>query len=384
MPPDVAYPPIDITDDDFALLVAEVQRFCERTVRPLCAARGDSLSTQQVEALQRQAAEIGLLNFEPEPALGLWEMHERARGRWFSLAALRALAAVDAGVAFHFHQLALGGLLSRELQLDCQVPTTVCLQGSFGLGRTSLARLLLGKPLSDDDRAILADYFAPRACVPLLVQAADTWQRLLVPCLDEEHGLTWRGFDRAGLELEELPHSHGLDSTRTWEWFFDSAGGSAQIVLADPSARQSYQRLLQINAQALLAIALGAVQSGHSRAVEYAGVRRQGGCLIQEHPAVQQMLFRCQSIVWTVEQLLAGLAAQDISTIGLAKSFAARAVAHPLLCEAANDVLQVFGGLGYIRETGIERIVRDVNSLRLLAGTPDELLLFLAQWESPS
>ena len=54
---------------------------------------------------------------------------------------------------------------------------------------------------------------------------------------------------------------------------------------------------------------------------------------------------------------------------------------HNLLCAAANDALQVFGGLGYLPETGLEKIVRDNNHLRLLCGTSRELMLFLAEWE---
>ncbi|MBN1852596.1 MAG: hypothetical protein JW829_07720 [Pirellulales bacterium] len=55
---------------------------------------------------------------------------------------------------------------------------------------------------------------------------------------------------------------------------------------------------------------------------------------------------------------------------------------HPLLCAAANDAMQVFGGSGYTREIGLEKIVRDCNHLRLICGTPDELLLFLSEWEN--
>ena len=72
---------------------------------------------------------------------------------------------------------------------------------------------------------------------------------------------------------------------------------------------------------------------------------------------------------------------QGSSPAGLGAQLGRRAPARgrvPCRTKTAG-ACDFFGGLGYIRETGIERIVRDVNHLRLLAGTPDELLLFLSQ-----
>jgi alkylation response protein AidB-like acyl-CoA dehydrogenase len=108
----------------------------------------------------------------------------------------------------------------------------------------------------------------------------------------------------------------------------------------------------------------------------------QGGKPIKQHVAVQQMLADCRSTVETVELLLQSLAGLALTRENLGKVFNVRAQAHNLLCTAANHVLQVFGGSGYVRETGLEKIVRDNNHLRLLCGSPSELLLFLSEWEA--
>ena len=63
--------------------------------------------------------------------------------------------------------------------------------------------------------------------------------------------------------------------------------------------------------------------------------------------------------------------------------FQARVVAHPLLCAAANQALQVLGGTGYMRDAGLEKIVRDANHLKVSFGAPDDLRLFLAAVEAP-
>jgi alkylation response protein AidB-like acyl-CoA dehydrogenase len=42
--------------------------------------------------------------------------------------------------------------------------------------------------------------------------------------------------------------------------------------------------------------------------------------------------------------------------------------------------MQVHGGIGYMREVGPEKLVRDQNMLKLLAGGTREVYSFLAGW----
>lgn len=49
---------------------------------------------------------------------------------------------------------------------------------------------------------------------------------------------------------------------------------------------------------------------------------------------------------------------------------------------AASEALQIHGGFGYIKETGIERICRDAQFLNFLGYTNEEAKLFLAQQQS--
>jgi acyl-CoA dehydrogenase len=207
------------------------------------------------------------------------------------------VAQANAGVAFHFHQLALGDYVRRRLGLICGPPSVVCLQGTFGLARYSLARLLKSKPLDDDDRAVLKDYFfTPGASEPkpLLFQAAEDWQQLVVPCLDEHCQLSWSAFAREDLDLQALPHSHGLNETLVWQW--QPGDTPPRRVTAEQAAAghdagvATYIAAFQLNAVALIAIAWGAVQQGYDKAREYAALRRQGGAPIQQHAAVRLML----------------------------------------------------------------------------------------------
>jgi hypothetical protein len=298
---------------------------------------------------------------------------------------LKKIAQSNAGVAFHFHQLALGGHVRRRLGLDGGPPSVVCLQGRFGLARCSLARLLKPKPLSAEDGAMLQDYFVTPGTVepkPQLFQAADNWQELLVPCLDEQQQLCWSAFARDDLQLTPLPHSHGLDETLCWQWQPTNATPPRQCVAGPDRASAVYTAAFHLNAQALVAIACGAVQQGHDKAKEYAALRRQGGTPIQQHAAVRQMLARTISVLRTAGLLCGQLAGLPVTRDTLGAVVAVRAEAHNLLCAAANESLQTLGGAGYTCEAGVEKIVRDCNHLRLMCGTPDELLMFLSEWEN--
>lgn len=400
-------PPANLPSDTERLL-EEVRRFCQRTVRPLVENTGGQLDLwhrdgEQLATIIDTAETLGLLDLFGTTGLGLWaDSGEEADGSAsnvpFSVQALRLIAAEDASLAYHFHQRGLACFLGHQFDVESERFTTaICLQGRFGLARHSLARLLQQKSLTDDDIAVLQDYFVAPVAVgdegnsragrdkcPLLFTAAEDWRRLLATCFDAAgRSLQWIAFSRDRLtDVEPLPASHGLDGTPTWQWH----PSDEKPLIVHPNAERSlslYSQSLHREALALVAIGLGTLDRADAMAREYAATRIQGGKKIEEHPAVQRLLANLRSTINTVDAMLRQAATLDSTPAAgnLATIFSIRAQAHPLLCAAANDAMQVFGGIGYVRETGIEQIVRDNNHLRQLLGTPEELRLFIAAWE---
>lgn len=376
-----------LTDDDLQLMLAEIRRFCQRSIAPLVERPERVISAEQLRELTRQATEIGVINLESETAVGIWENLDEDWGRLLSSTALVEIARVNAGVAFHFHQLAMGSFLKRRLEIDDSEPAVVCVQGRYGLARQSLARLLRGRQLNEEDVQLLRSYFISlendeaEGTEPLLFQAADDWRQVLAPTLDQAREFAWTLFDRDDASATPVAHSHGLNETLTWKWRPQHGRGPSTVLTGD-HCRQAYADAVNINAQALVAIGLGALQQGYEKAAEYAAVRWQAGKPLKRHPAVQRMLGNCASSIRTVDLLRRRMAELEVTLENLGQVLGARAQSHNLLCAAANDALQVFGGIGYMQETGLEKIVRDNNHLRLLCGTPTELQLFLAEWES--
>jgi len=371
-------------ESESELISHTLDLFCQRSLRPLCAHPERPMSDGDLERLTAQAEQLGILNVEPEPGLGLWDSAEEEAGRVASVATLTKIARVNAGVAYHWHVLALGQWLARQLSLSA--PRVVpCLQGTWGMGRAALARLLLSHTLERDEIAILSDYFLATAERPLMFQAGAGWENLLVPRFDATRAeLQIELWPRSAVEVEVLPASHGLDETATHRfWLAPGAGCTSVAALPAQHIHEVYASALSLNALGLLAIGEGALQHALGKALAYAQIRNQGGLVICEHAAVQQLLGNAASVQYLLRTALAGLCRSRPTIAQLSEVFSARAQLQPLLCSAANDALQVFGGIGYMRDTGIEKLVRDQNCLRVMHGTSSELRRFVAVMSLP-
>ena len=106
------------------------------------------------------------------------------------------------------------------------------------------------------------------------------------------------------------------------------------------------------------AIARGVARRAHEMALEYAQTRLQGGVAIVEHDAVRQML-AAMSVGLTTAPTPAGAELDETATL------AAKVAASDAAVAAATDAVQIFGGSGYMQETGIEKLMRDAKYLQL-------------------
>jgi len=329
-------------------ILEAVAAFADGVIGPATARPEAPPSPEQVDAIVEEAAELGILG---DSGAGLWEAPRLPASVALSHRALARLATRSAGIALQLHTLALGRVLCRRL----------------GLAPSGRAIPLLPTPtdLPIPDRAPAESGF---------VQAAG-WDALLVPGAEAEPGhLGWALYGADTLDREVVPDSHGLEETRTW----------AVRIPADvePAARATSEatllfEALGMEALGLVAIGLGSCRDALARARTYASERRQGGQLLREHPAIQLLLGRCRANIDAVAALLDHVETAPTTPAALCTALGLRSVAHPLLCEAATDALQVLGGYGYMRDYGMERALRDNQHLKLRAGPPDTLRLFL-------
>ena len=132
-------------------------------------------------------------------------------------------------------------------------------------------------------------------------------------------------------------------------------------------------------------IARGVTRRAYAMALHYAHERQQGGVPIVEHDAVTDML--AAIAVWLSCPLPVATTARQALALKIAAADAA--------VSATTDAVQVFGGTGYMHETGVEKLMRDAKYCQLYPEpnwmTQDELVhlqhtddLDLLAWAGPT
>jgi alkylation response protein AidB-like acyl-CoA dehydrogenase len=111
-------------------------------------------------------------------------------------------------------------------------------------------------------------------------------------------------------------------------------------------------------------IAHGIARRAYEMALEYAHARQQGGVAIIEHDAVSDMLAAMAVRLACWPQIAPALAPAMLA-IEETQALAAKIAATDAAVASTTDAVQVFGGTGYMVETGIEKLMRDAKYCQL-------------------
>jgi alkylation response protein AidB-like acyl-CoA dehydrogenase len=128
--------------------------------------------------------------------------------------------------------------------------------------------------------------------------------------------------------------------------------------------------IMSVTRTPVATIALGIARAAYDTALGYAAERIQGGQPIVRHQAIQLLLadmsIRVEAARGLVWRSAAATAAgkPSLKLASMAKTFASdAAVAN------ATDAIQVLGGNGYMREYGVEKLLRDAKLTQIYEGT---------------
>jgi alkylation response protein AidB-like acyl-CoA dehydrogenase len=160
--------------------------------------------------------------------------------------------------------------------------------------------------------------------------------------------------DAFGLVISPVTDQLGLGSARAARLTFV---GSPATLIGDADDVDRADAMLALGTSA---IARGVARRARRLAQEYAENRYQGGGQIIIHGAVRDMLARMSERELGMPQPLSSTAG-DALAVGLAAKIAATDAA----VLTTIDAIQVFGGMGYMRETGVEKLMRDAKYLQL-------------------
>ncbi len=368
-----------ISTEERTALRGEVERFAQRSIEPRAERPESPAPPTQFAAMLEEAEALGLAGSVEEPTgLGPWERLADDAEPDVTLETLVQLGRANAGAALAIHQRSLARAACRLAKLPriTAAPLAIAPHGSYGIGRLGIARWLAATALDHDDQAILADIYGTSGVRIATVEHG--FGGVISPVRAGE-SIQWRVDERETLGVELCEFAHGLDELATLAITLPAAATCSS--LSPSRARSVFAALTGAHQLGLVAIARGAVERGLDMARRYASERRQGGATIDRHPAVLGLLGSCRSALALVDAQLSSCARRRLDADGMVAALALRARAMPALADAANAALQVFGGIGYMRDVGAEKILRDTNHLRAIGGPLGELELIVAEWE---
>ncbi|MEL6213979.1 MAG: acyl-CoA dehydrogenase family protein, partial [Pseudomonadota bacterium] len=131
----------------------------------------------------------------------------------------------------------------------------------------------------------------------------------------------------------------------------------------------------------IAACSLGGAQSALDKAVDYARERQQFGKAIADFQGIQFKLADMETelqaarvMLFEAAQRLDGKTPDATRWCAMAKRFVTDTG-----FKVANDALQVHGGYGYLKDYGVERIVRDLRVHQILEGTNEIMRVIVSR-----
>ncbi len=168
------------------------------------------------------------------------------------------------------------------------------------------------------------------------------------------------------------------------ELFFDDCAVSDENVLGEVG--KGFEVLVRFfpasNAYAAASV-LGVAQAAYQRALHWTRTRYQGGRYLIEHDSVAQTLARLDMLIGAAQAYVYRAAwmadhrdeGWDPKMGALPKVFASE-----VAWEVVTATLELHGGYGYMREMGIEKLVRDAAAFLHSDGANPSLLLKAARF----
>ena len=365
-----------VSAEDFGPIVAQVREFVRDAVMPREREIADTNAVP--DDLRAQAAAMGLFGYAiPEEygglGLDLTQDVELALELGYTSLAFRSLFGTNNGIAGQV-LVGYGTDAQKKRWLEAMAEGRVV--ASFALTepeagsdpsgmRSTATRTGDGWIINGQKRFItnapIADLFVAFAKVPQEGGASQV-AVFLVPA------------DTPGVAVGPKDHKMGQEGATTADVTFEDVHVDADALVSG-EVRTGFRAAMSVLARGrvhISALAMGLARRALDESVAYAAAVRQGEVLIGERQLVQAMLAEQQALVLAGTAMVRETALRyvDGSDRRIAPS------ATKLFCtEAAGRVadlaVQVHGGSGYMRETTVERLYRDVRLLRLYEGTSE-------------
>lgn len=185
-----------------------------------------------------------------------------------------------------------------------------------------------------------------------------------------------------GLSVGPRDRKMGQSGAATADVYFQDAFLPQSAVLGGIEGRgfASAMKALDRGRLGVAAACIGQARRLLHEMLSYAMERRQFGQPIADFQLVQAMLADSRTELYAAESMLSLAAARyDRGEKIAVEASCCKMYASEMVGRVADRAMQVFGGAGYMRETGIERFYRDVRVMRVYEGTTQIQQLVIAR-----
>jgi acyl-CoA dehydrogenase len=187
-----------------------------------------------------------------------------------------------------------------------------------------------------------------------------------------------------GFCVGTIERKMGLHGSHTCELIFDNCRVPVENVIGgEPMIGQGFKTAMRVLDKGRLtmgACALGAAQRLLELCVAYSKERIQFGKPIARFQSVGNMLADMATEIYAARQMLYHASwlrdqgKQVIKEASMAKLFCTE-----MACRVADRAVQIFGGMGYMKDFPVERFYRDLRLYRIYEGTSEIQRLVIAR-----
>ena len=185
-----------------------------------------------------------------------------------------------------------------------------------------------------------------------------------------------------GFSVGKSEKKMGIRGSPTREVYLDRTEVPGDRLIGEEGEGFSYaMRTLDFSRPTIAAQALGIAQGAFDAAARYAAEREQFGQAIARFQGVQFLLADMAMQVEAARLLVYKAAAACDEQDPRLTYFASIAKAHAsdTAMQVTTDAVQVLGGYGYMREYGVERMMRDAKITQIYEGTNQIQRLVIAR-----
>ncbi|XP_027481141.1 very long-chain specific acyl-CoA dehydrogenase, mitochondrial isoform X4 [Zalophus californianus] len=173
----------------------------------------------------------------------------------------------------------------------------------------------------------------------------------------------------------------GIKASNTAEVYFDGVRVPSENVLGEVGGGFKIAMHILNNGRFGMAAALAGTMRGIiAKAVDHAANRTQFGEKIHNFGLIQEKLARMAMLQYVTESMAYMVSANmdqgatDFQIeAAISKIFGSEAA-----WKVTDECIQIMGGMGFMKEPGVERVLRDLRIFRIFEGTNDILRLFVA------